>query len=233
VGLTVAATLKEISKILRKQYAWDAQPTYKLLMDGDPSIEQVRQFALQYGVFALHNHNYHGRLYVICPDPDWREKIAEVVYEEGTGRLFAKGLRHNEIWLRFGESIGLTRKQMWNAELAPGSMALRVYFEWICGKSFLEGVAAHMLAGEAQVTGVFNRIAKNLKKKFKLSDADVAFFTVHDVADEDHSGVGRELLGKFARTDEERRLVIKTVKDYLGIEDLMYKDIYRLMQAAR
>lgn len=229
--LSVSDTLDEIAKLI-KQHAWRDQPVYKALMEEDVSLDQLRTFALHYSVFALHNHNYHGRLYVMCPDPEWRARIAEVVYEEGTGRLFADGVSHNELWLRFGESIGLTREQMWNTPLCPGALALRVYFEWICGKTFLEGVAAHMLAGEAQVTGVFDRIAKNLKRRHGLSDADVSFFTVHDVADDDHSSVGVELLGKFATNEEERRLVLKTVNDYLGIEDLMYRNIYQEMQKA-
>lgn len=228
---SVSDTLNEVRTLI-SQYAWRDQPMYIALMDEDVTIEQLRVFALQYGVFALHNHNYHGRLYVTCPDAEWRARIAEVVYEEGTGRLFADGISHNELWLRFGESIGLTREQMWSTPLCPGALALRVYFEWICGKTFLEGVAAHMLAGEAQVTGIFNRIATNLKRLHGLSDEAVAFFTVHDVADEDHSSVGVDLLGKFASTDADHQLVLKTVKDYLGIENLMYRDIYQEMKKA-
>ncbi|MEX0810211.1 MAG: iron-containing redox enzyme family protein [Dongiaceae bacterium] len=229
--LSVSDTLGEIKKLIN-QHAWRDQPTYRALMDEDVSIDQLQIFALQYGVFALHNHNYHGRLYVTCPDAEWRTRIAEVVYEEGTGRLFADGVSHNELWLRFGESIGLTREAMWTARLCPGALALRVYFEWICGKTFLEGCAAHMLAGEAQVTGIFIRIAENLKRLHGLSDEAVSFFTVHDVADGDHSSVGVELLGKFAPTESDRRLVLKTVEDYLGIEDLMYRGIYEEMQKA-
>lgn len=232
MSFTVADTLNAIGVAI-KQHAWKDQPVYRMLMEEKLNNKQLQIFAKQYGVFALHNHNYHGRLYVICPDPLWRRRIAEVVYEEGTGNLFANGLAHNELWMVFGEAVGLTRDEMWNARLYPGALALRVYFEWICGKSFLEGVAAHMLASESQVTGIFNKIARNLKTHNNLSDEAVSFFTVHDVADEEHSSIGVELLDEFARTDEDRRLVVKTVEDYLGIEELMYKDIYEKMNMAR
>ncbi len=41
----------------------------------------------------------------------------------------------------------------------------------------------------------------------------MAFWVIHDEADEDHSGVGEELLADFAKTDDERNLVIKTVQE--------------------
>ncbi len=230
VKTAIDETLEQIRLILHR-YTWSEQPVYAAMM-GDVSIEQVRAFTLQYSVFPLYNHNYHGRLYVICPDPVWRQDLAEIVYEEGTGNLYANGIAHNELWIQFGESIGLVREDMWNAELCPGTLALRVYFEWICGRSFLEGVSAHMLAGEAQVHGVYSRISKNLKKRFGLSDAALAFWDVHDIADVEHSGVGYKLLDKFARTDADHRLVLKTVRDYCGIEQLMNLDIHRLMQEA-
>ena len=55
-----------------------------------------------------------------------------------------------------------------------------------------------MLAGEAQVPGASGSVAGGLKKKFNLTDADIAFYTVHDHADGEHSDAGREMLSRFA-----------------------------------
>ena len=59
------------------------------------NLDQVRYLYKQHGGIPLHNQKYHGRLYVICPDPEWRELIAEVVYEESTGRIFSDGVSHH------------------------------------------------------------------------------------------------------------------------------------------
>ena len=72
------------------------------MLDDSLSIEQIRYFCKQHGSIPLHNHNYHGRLYVICPDPEWREEIAGVAYEEATGRLFADGVSHHKLYLDYG-----------------------------------------------------------------------------------------------------------------------------------
>lgn len=229
--LTVDDTLDEVKKLL-EQYAWANHPMWKSLMEGTVNIEQLREWVRQYGVFALNNHGYHGPLYVNCPDPKWRAMLAEVVYEEGTGNLYSNGKPHNEIWCQFGEAIGLTRDEMWGTELCSGARALKAFLNDRCNNSFIEGVSALMLAGEAQVPGFFDKLAKSLKKTFNLTDEDVEFFTIHDIADEDHSGTGREILIQFAPDVENRRVVLETVRAYLGIEDAMQTQIYGRMMAA-
>ena len=205
-------------------------PLWVALMEGTLNKAQVQEFLRQFGVIPLWNHLYHGRLYVVCPDPDWRQKLAEVCYEEATGRLFADGVPHYRLYLRVGEAMGLSREEMYNTEYCPGAIAFRAYFEYICGKSFLEGVSSHMLGAEAQVPGVSGKVGRALMKRFGLSEHDVAFYTVHDDADKEHSDIGRVLLEQFAKTDEDLRLVARTVRDTVDMSYLLYDDLYRRVQ---
>ena len=228
--LTIDETLQHVQDAISRN-AWADTPLWQDLTSGNLNLEQLKEFVLQFGVFALHNHNFHGPLYVSCPDPKWRAMLAEVVYEEGTGNLYSNGKPHNELWCEFGEAVGLTRDEMWNAELSPVTTAFKGYLTEICHRSFLEGVSALMMAGEAQAPGNCARIAEALKKKFDLSDEAVMFWTVHEVADEDHSGTGRELMEQFAQTQEQRHLVVETVEEYLRVERALQRDIYERMQA--
>lgn len=225
-----AAETLALVKVALKESAWADQPLYRALMNEKLTLPQLRYFAMQWSVFPLHNHHYHGNLYVHCPNAAWRRRIAEVVYEEGTGRLFANDREHSRLWYLFSDAVGVTREQMDTFQFCPGALAMRVYFEWICCRTFLEGVSAHMLAGEAQVPGVMGKIARNLQEQNGLSAEAVSFFDVHEVADEDHSAVGTDLLADFAKTEQDYDLVLRTVHDYLGIERLMNEDIYRNMQ---
>jgi len=226
---TTGDVLKEVDNLL-SEYPWSKQPMFHALMNEKLPVKELRYFAMQWSVFPLHNHHYHGNLYVNCPDPAWRRRIAEVVYEEGTGRLYANGCEHSKLWFLFSDAVGVTHEEMRTFQFCAGALAMRVYFEWICCKSFLEGVSAHMLAGEAQVPGVMGKIARNLQRQYGLSTEAVSFFDVHEVADDDHASVGPELLEHFAKTDADYDLVLKTVRDYLGIERLMHDDIYRNMK---
>ncbi|MBM3510255.1 MAG: iron-containing redox enzyme family protein [Alphaproteobacteria bacterium] len=231
MALTNQDVLDKIHEI-HESRPFGEHPTWAGIIDGTFNLAQTREFAKQFGIIPLHNHNYHGRLYVYCPDPGWRAKIAEVVYEEGTGRLYAEGVAHNELYYNFGEAIGIARKDLLKPHYCSGALAFKSYFIQMCERPFLEAVSCHMLAAEAQGPGVFAKLAKNLKKNFKLDDKGVAFWTVHDVADEDHSGVGKELLEQFAKSDSDRQRVLEIVQETVDMTFLLYDDMYRSIKKA-
>lgn len=228
--LTIAKTL-EIIKGMHEKQPFNGHPLWSGLIEGRFSKRQVQEFAKQFGIIPLHNHNYHGPLYVVCPDHRWRARIAEVVYEEGTGRLHADGVPHNELYLRFGEDLGLTHDELWKAEYCAECIAIGNYYQTICSRSFLEGCSAHMLAGEAQGPGWYTAMANMFKSRYGVSERGAAFWTVHDKADEDHSAIGAELLGHFAKTEAELELVLKTCRDTLAMSKLFYDGMLRAMQA--
>ena len=87
-----------------------------------------------------------------------------------------------------------------------------------------------MLAGEAAIPGLYIKIARKLQEQFGLSDEAVAYWVIHDSADEEHSDVGVKLLDQYAKTEEDRRLVLKIVRQMLEIQQLMYDDIYKHAQ---
>ena len=225
MGLSAEDVLGQIS-------AWHAErPLYKerlwsALIEGRLNRAQLREFARQFGIIPLHNHNYHGRLYVFCPDPHWRARIAEVCYEEGTGRLYADGVPHWRLYLNFGQGLDLEPDELWNPDYIPAARTFKSYYSDICGRSFLEGVSAHMLGGEAMAPGSMSRIAQGLKDNEGLNDEQVAFWVIHDTADADHSDVGRELLEEFAPTEADRELALDTVKRHMGIAFHLYDEIY-------
>ena len=230
MSLTAKAVLDEIKNIHKRKPMY-GHPLWTGMVEGTFSLEQVRYFCLQHGIIPLHNHNYHGRLYVICPDAEWREKIAEVTYEEATGRIHANGVSHHKLYLAYGKALGLSREQMLGADYCGGGLAFKSYFQDVCGRNFLEGVSAHMLAGEAPIPGLYIRVARKLQQKFGLDDKGIAYWVVHDSADEDHSDVGRELLGQFAPSDRDKELVLKIVRETVDVMHVMYDDFYRHMKA--
>jgi len=229
--LSVQDTLAEVKR-LHQALPFNTHPLWQGLVEGAFNLKQVQEFARQMGIIPLHNHNYHGRLYVICPDMAWRERIAEVVYEEGTGRLFANGIGHNKLYLQFGAGLGLSAKELLEAEYCREANAFKTFFIDRCSHNIIEGISSHMLAAEAQGPGLYMDLAARLKKDFNLSDEAVAFWVIHDVADTDHSSVGEDLLADFAKTEEDRHLVIKTVRETLEVTQLLYNGILNCVKAA-
>ena len=226
MGITNQEVLDSIAKMHRDQPMY-GHPLWTGMVEGRWDLEQTRYLCKQHGGIPLHNHNYHGNLYTICPDPEWREMIAEVAYEEATGRLFSDGVSHHKLYLNFAKGLGLEPEEMYDPPYCPGVIAFQAYFTNICGKTFLEGVAAHMLAGEAAIPGLYIQIAHKLQEKFGLDDEAVAYWVIHDSADEEHSDVGKKLLDQYATTDKGRQLVIKTAKQMLDVQHLMYDDMLK------
>lgn len=226
MGITNQEVLDSIAKMHRDQPMY-GHPLWTGMVEGRWDLEQTRYLCKQHGGIPLHNHNYHGNLYTICPDPEWREMIAEVAYEEATGRLFSDGVSHHKLYLNFAKGLGLKPEEMYDPPYCPGVIAFQAYFTNICRKTFLEGVAAHMLAGEAAIPGLYIQIAHKLQEKFGLDDEAVAYWVIHDSADEEHSDVGKKLLDQYATTDKERQLVIKTAKQMLDVQHLMYDDMLK------
>ncbi len=225
------AVLERIQKI-HEPHARHKHPLWQGLMQGKFERPQVAEFLRQASIIPLYNHLYHGPLYVICPDPEWRAMIAEVVYEEGTGRMHADGTPHWKLRLRLGRAFGISDEEMWNVDFCPEALAWRAFFREICSRNFLDGVSAHMLGAEAQVPGAAGSVAEGLQAKFKLSDEDIAFYTVHDHADEEHSGIGRKLLTRFATTDEDLERVVKAVSDVVHVSTVLYDGIYSCVKRA-
>ena len=229
---TVKETLDAV-EAAHKAMPFQKHPLWQGLSNCTFTKAQVCEFARQYGIIPLHNHNYHGRLYVLCPDPKWRARLAEVVYEEGTGQIYSNGIPHNQLYLNFGRGLGLSDDELWKADYCPEAIAFKTYFQDVCSHNIVEGIAAHMLGAEAQGPGFYAGMARRMKDAYGLDDKTVDFWVIHDEADEDHSGVGVELLAAFAKTDDDRKLVIKAAREMIEMTMLLYDGIMKRVNAIK
>lgn len=230
--MTYEAVIQELNRIhaarSRKRH-----PLWLGLMHGTLSRPQVAEFLKQFGVIPLYNHFYHGPLYVNCPNAEWRIRMAETVYEEGTGRLYAGGVPHYELYLRLGEAFGVSREEMYGTEYCGGSLAARNFYENVCRRSFLEGFAASALGGEAQAPGVAGKVSENFIRNYGLTPEQASFYSVHEVADKDHSSGGIEFLREFAKSNDDIDLVIRSVRDAVETMWTMYQDIWQRVDALK
>tara|TARA_B100000686_G_C16691201_1_gene917692 strand:+ start:620 stop:1327 length:708 start_codon:yes stop_codon:yes gene_type:complete len=216
--------LQEINAINAAKHRRN-HPLWISLLGGEFSHEQVCEFLRQFSVIPLYNHYFHGPLYVNCPSPKWRARMAEVVYEEGTGNLYSNGVPHWQLFLQLGEAFGISAEEMYATEYGPGALSVRAYLTAICARSFIEGVAATSLAGEAQVPGTAGKLSELFVENYGLTPDQAKFYSVHEEADQDHSDAGLEFLSEFAKTDMDLELVVQTVRDAVQVMWAMYSDI--------
>jgi pyrroloquinoline quinone (PQQ) biosynthesis protein C len=208
-------------------------PLWIALMAGTLNRKQVAEHLRQFSAIPLYNHLFHGPLYVNCPDPRWRKRMAEVVFEEGTGGIYSNGIPHYELYLRLGKAFGITPDEMYSTPLCAGSTAIRAYLAHMSSRSFLEGMSALSLGAEAQVPGVSGKVSQTMMDHYGLSRDDAMFYIVHEEADKDHSSGALEFLERFATTDEDVETAIRAVRDTVELSWLMYEDIWRCVQSVQ
>ena len=250
-ALDYASVMSQLS-VIHAAKARGKHPLWQGILAGKFSRPQIAEFLRQFSVVPLYNHLYHGPLYVICPDAEWRSRMAEVAYEEATGRLFAGGVPHYQLYLRLGEAFGIGRTAMYEVDFCAEAVAWRSYYEAVCQRSFIEGVSATMLGGEAQVPGIAGRLSTAFITKYGLTPEQAAFHTVHEEAipitprpaasswnssrrpmeeaDSDHAKAGREFLELFAQTNADLALVVRTVREAIDVCWLLYDGIYHRIE---
>ena len=70
----------------------------------------------------------------------------------------------SQLYLAYAKSLGIDKAEMYATDYCAGALLFKTYMSDICSR-FLEGVSAHMLAGEAQIPGLYGKIANKLKEK--------------------------------------------------------------------
>ncbi len=157
----------------------------------------VVQFFLQVREFPRAVSALHSR----CPDARERVELAESLYEEETGRISGCNVSHPELFVRFGEGVGVSRSAMVDGVSLPATAVLIEWFhESTREHPFIEGAAATNLAAEGQVPGAFGPFARALERHYGCTPAAVAFWDVHEQADREHSAIGDHIVVRLATT---------------------------------
>jgi pyrroloquinoline-quinone synthase len=200
--------IEDLKARIEARRTFGSHPLWKRIAAGELTIEQLRRFAVQFFLQVREFPRAVSAMHSRCPFDDMRRELAESVYEEESGRISGCDLPHPELFIKFGTALGLERSDMTEGRPLPETAALIDWFEVASqNRSFIEAAAAINLAAEGQVPGAFGPMARALEKHYGLATEDVAFWDVHEVADQDHSDVGDHIVVKHAATEELRQQV--------------------------
>ena len=171
---------------------------YQRWTDGTLSREELRDYARQYFHYAMAFPTFISSMHAHTDDIATRQLLLENLIEEERGPE-----NHPELWLRFCESLGLTRDEVKSG--APNA-AVRHLIETMRSLAregaLHEGLAA-LYAYESQIPSVAKAKIEGLAKNYGISaDRDIAFFAVHMEADVVHSQTSRDILSGLCDTPE-------------------------------
>lgn len=173
-------------------------PFYQTWQAGELTLDALRGYACQYYHHVLQFPTYVSGAHANCDDLADRQELLENLVEEEQGPN-----NHPELWLRFGEALGLTREQMiQSTALAETTALIQTYRRITKDTPFVSGIAA-LYAYESQVPAVAGTKMDGLKRFYGITDAQgLKFFIVHHSLDVEHSKVTRNLVAKYGEAPE-------------------------------
>lgn len=191
--------IRDLVARIQARRTFGTHPLWLELAGGRLHRAQLQIFAVQFFLQVREFPRAVSAMHANCPFTEERRQLAESIYEEETGRLSGCNQPHPELFLRFGEAVGLARSAMINGQPLPATRALIDWFELSTKqRSFIEAAAAINLAAEGQVPGAFGPMARRLQEKYGLSREAVEFWDVHEMADAEHSDVGDNIVVRHA-----------------------------------
>lgn len=198
-------------------------PFYQAWTEGRLTLDHLREYVKQYWHHVLAEPQYVSAIHAGCPDLADRQTLLENLIEEERGPD-----NHPELWLRFGEALGLSRDEIVGSEPLPTTAALvRTYRELCGGEAFVEGAAA-LYAYESQVPAVAEAKIDGLRRFYGIDDErGLAFFTAHLQADVEHAEDGRRMIARHAAdgasAERARRATAAAADALWGMLDGVYE----------
>jgi pyrroloquinoline-quinone synthase len=206
------AFVKDLRATIDAGRAFGRHPLWLRIAEGRLPRPALEPFAVQFFLQVREFPRAVSALHSSCPDTQERIELAESLYEEETGRISGCNVSHPELFIRFGEAVGVSRGAMVDGVALPATAALIDWFERSTKEHpFIEGAAATNLAAEGQVPGAFGPFARALERHYGCTRAQVAFWDVHEQADREHSAIGDHVVVRLATTPELQSAVRRAV----------------------
>jgi pyrroloquinoline-quinone synthase len=179
-------------------------PFYAKWREGTLTREALQEYARQYYAFESTFPRLLSALHSRTDDAAVRQSILDNLWDEEHGEV-----NHAEMWLRFGEGIGVERDDVRGAEPNKGTQQLlSAYWSAVTDARIAAGVAA-LYAYEGQVPEVATEKINGLRSHYGVDDArTLSFFTVHSTLDLEHSGAEREMIGSLATSEADDEAVL-------------------------
>jgi pyrroloquinoline-quinone synthase len=163
-----------------------------------------------------------------CDDLPDRQELLENLVEEEQGPN-----NHPELWLKFGEALGLLREEMIESGQLPETTNLITTYRRLTKDSaFIGGIAA-LYAYESQVPEVAGTKMAGLKQFYGIDSPDgLRFFVVHHSLDVEHSKVTRNLVAKYAESEEAAEEALGAVDEATTALNILLDGVCREYVAA-
>ena len=181
---------------------------YKAWSAGELPKETIREYAAQYFQHVSLFPRYLSAIHSNCEDIKIRQLLLENLNEEEQGKE-----NHPELWMRFAEGMGNTRKNVnETAPIKETEELVRTFKKLSKSEKHHIGLAA-LYCYESMQPEISETKKNGLQKFYNINDEDtLKFFTVHMHADKWHRKVVRNIIKKVADSKSKQNEITTSVE---------------------
>ena len=185
---------------------------YKAWNAGELPKETIREYAAQYFQHVSLFPRYLSAIHSNCDDIKIRQLLLENLNEEEQGKE-----NHPELWMRFAEGMGNTRKNVnETVSIKETEELVKMFKKLSKSEKYHIGLAA-LYCYESMQPEISETKKSGLQKFYNISDEDtLKFFTVHMHADKWHRKVVRNIIKKVADSKSKQDEITNSVETALG-----------------
>ncbi len=175
-------------------------PFYQAWTHGELTGDDLRHYAGQYYSHVAAFPDYLQKLEDRLPQGELRATIKQN-REDELGSMSADGRPHSDLWIDFALGMGACPDEVHNVELLPQVAALVDSFDTVAQRGHVIEALSAFCAYESQVPRVAAEKACGLKEHYGADAKTYEYFTVHAVADVEHTKTWHELIDREVAGD--------------------------------
>ena len=185
---------------------------YKAWNAGELPKETIREYAAQYFQHVSMFPRYLSSIHSNCEQIKVRQLLLENLNEEEKGKE-----NHPELWMRFAEGMGNTRKNVNETNpIKETEELVRTFTNLSKSEKYHIGLAA-LYCYESMQPEISETKKDGLKRFYNINDEEtLKFFTVHMHADKWHRKVVRNIIKKVADSKSKQSEITSSVESALS-----------------
>ncbi len=234
--LAPEALIDDLQQTLRERQP-RPHPVRQLLLSGRLTKEQLQWWARNQFHEFRNIHRFFGVRYQKCPVPELRRMLLEnMVEEEGEDLFGGKYPSHRELWVQFGEGLGIARDDILNYEPLPGIRAALEMYVSLVQQSHWAVAIGTGLVFEGGGPKRMKEEREALEKYYSwIPQASLDFFRAHEYHDEGHGNMVVDVIKQHCMDEKlqgDMREAVRQRADIMWLQnDCIYNAFVRAQLA--
>lgn len=200
----------QLEQLIQKKHML-SHPFYKAWTCGHLTKRQLQEYAKEYYHHVKAFPTYISALHSRCEDMENRKCLLANLVDEEMGSP-----NHPELWKDFGLALGVSQEDWKTHQPSNQTKNLVHTFKDSCSSLPLSAGVAALYCYESQIPSICTTKIEGLKQWYGMTHpADYRYFSVHEVADVEHSAAEKDLLMKLVATKNDEEVVLETAEKVL------------------